>query len=453
MIQEVLQKINALTGMLNGLLPMKPDDQQRLNKKFRLEFNYNSNHLEGNTLTYGETELLLIFDKTTGNHDLREYEEMKAHDLAFELVKEWAADEERPLSEAGIKNLQQKLLVRPFWKEAETEDGRRTQKLITVGDYKKSSNHVRLRNGEVFCYASVEDTPMLMGELIQWYKEEEQKAELHPVVLSALLHYRFVRIHPFDDGNGRLARLLMNYVLIKCNLPPIIIRSADKRNYLFALNQADTGDLDAFVTYIADALIWSLDLTIKAGRRQSLDEPDDWKKKLHLLKKESGLADVVLIKRSSEGYQLALQNIIIPFLADWDAKTEKIEPLFQTRNCSITVNDEAAFFKNSSLMGALSKAMDSSSQFLLPFPLLQLRQLKLNVEFRGLRNDRNFTSFNGGQALVDFHDNFITISTLTDKLVTKLYSERLAGEEANELTNSLNNFFVNHLEEYIQRQL
>jgi Fic family protein len=78
-MQAILSKIDDLASKLKSLLPMKPEWQTKLDKKFRLAFNFNSNHMEGNTLTYGETELLLIFDQTKGEHTLREYEEMKAH--------------------------------------------------------------------------------------------------------------------------------------------------------------------------------------------------------------------------------------------------------------------------------------------------------------------------------------------------------------------------------------
>ena len=286
-----IENIGSLEQELKGLLPMLPEYQQRLDNKIRLEFNYNSNHIEGNTLTYGETELLLIFGKTTGNHDIREYDEMKAHDTAFELIKEWAADNERLMTEMALKNLHKILLVEPFWKEASTPDGQPTRRKIKVGDYKEQPNSVRLQTGEMFHYASSAETPILMGELIQWYRNEEEKKELHPVVLAALLHYRFVRIHPFDDGNGRISRLLMNYILLKHNLPPVIVKSADKRNYLFALNQADTGNIEAFINYIGEQLIWSLELCIKATKGEDLEEKGDVQKEIAILSKQLNSGD------------------------------------------------------------------------------------------------------------------------------------------------------------------
>ena len=96
-----------------------------------------------------------------------------------------------------------------------------------MGDYKKFPNSVRLANGEIFDYATPSETPSLMGELVDWVRSEENKRNLHPIELAAQLHYKFVRIHPFDDGNGRLSRLLMNYILLKNDLPPVIIRSDD----------------------------------------------------------------------------------------------------------------------------------------------------------------------------------------------------------------------------------
>lgn len=136
-MKNYLHQIQELTADLQKRLPMDPARQTALDKKIRLEFNFNSNHIEGNTLTYSETELLLIFDDTKGGHTMREYEEMKAHDLALQLIREWAEDKNTPLAEADIKNLNKIILVRPFWKEALTPDGQPTRRLIKVGDYKE----------------------------------------------------------------------------------------------------------------------------------------------------------------------------------------------------------------------------------------------------------------------------------------------------------------------------
>src|SRR5580692_5393338 len=101
------RKVWELAEVLRRLKPMSAENQERLEKKFRLEFNFNSNHLEGNTLTYTETELLLILGETASGkgHQIREYQEMKGHDVAYALVKGWAADKDHRLTEADIKDL------------------------------------------------------------------------------------------------------------------------------------------------------------------------------------------------------------------------------------------------------------------------------------------------------------------------------------------------------------
>jgi len=284
MMLNVLDTVDKLAEELKAMQPLKIEYQEKLDKKFRLEFNYNSNHLEGNTLTYGETELLLIFDETKGNHALREYEEMKAHDVAYKLIDEWVKAADEPLTEQKIKNLNEIILVRPYWKDAITADGQNTRRQIRVGDYKEFPNSVRLPNGEIFHYTSPIDTPIEMQELIDWYKSEE--GHIHTVTLAAMFHYKFVRIHPFDDGNGRISRLLVNYVLLKNGLPPLIIKSNDKKNYLSALHQADIGDYEPFINYIGEQLIWSLKVYIKAGKGENIEETDDIKKEIALLSKE-----------------------------------------------------------------------------------------------------------------------------------------------------------------------
>lgn len=88
-----------------------------------------------------------------------------------------------------------------------------------VGEYKSRPNSVLTATGEVFSYASPEETPAFMTSLVDWYNLEADKGILTPVELAALLHYRYIRIHPFEDGNGRIARLLVNFVLHRYGYP------------------------------------------------------------------------------------------------------------------------------------------------------------------------------------------------------------------------------------------
>lgn len=429
-MKELIHHIQRLNAELSSLLPMSVDNNERLQKKFLLEFNYNSNHIEGNTLTYGETELLLIFGKTAGQHDIREYEEMQAHDTAYKLITQWAADKERPLSEADIKNLNKTILVKSFWKEAITPEGQSTRRLIQPGAYKEQPNSVRLQNGEIFNYTSPADTPIQMGELIEWWRNEENKNELHPVVLAAALHYKFVRIHPFDDGNGRISRLLMNYVLLKNNLPPVIIKSSAKKEYLFALNQADAGNLDAFIEYIAEQLIWSLEISIKAAKGEVIDEMGDVDKQLHLLKKKLGEAesDTIKIKFEWSSYKDLFEQSIEPLCELWNKKLDKFETFFLNRFFSIRRNGykspslSISEFRNQLFDPAIiSKIVITNADY---------RELILSASFVGLRKIDNELKVNAGTVKFIFHQNAYEVEWEgSDERINKLYHQQLTGTE------------------------
>lgn len=296
-----IQLINKLKSELDELIPFSEENQKKLQKKIRLEFNYNSNHLEGNTLTYGQTQLLLFFDKSSGDVPISDIEEMKAHDVALSQIIEMAKDNERPLTELFIKELNKTILVKSFWKDAISPNGTPTRKKIEIGQYKTSPNSVQLKNGEIHEYASPEETPALIRDLLNWYQEKIDI--LHPVQLAAEFHYKFVCIHPFDDGNGRVSRLLMNYILLKHNYPMVIIKSEDKENYLTALQKADTGDLVSLIEYVEEQAIASLKLNIKAGKGEDIDELGDIEKQIEILKREK-LTQTKIFKTPKISYDL-----------------------------------------------------------------------------------------------------------------------------------------------------
>ena len=222
-----------------NIQPLSEKDRERLSRRFTVDFNYNSNHIEGNTLTYGQTEILLLFGKVIGEADVRDVQEMAASNVGLRMMTEEAALKDIPLTQNFIRTLHKTLLREDYTVYRNLPGGAQTSYVIHAGQYKTRPNSVITRYGDRFEYASPQETPGLMSDLVDWYNAAEQEGKLSPVELAALFHYRYIRIHPFEDGNGRIARLMVNYILIRHNYPMIVVRSREKSKYLEALHQSD----------------------------------------------------------------------------------------------------------------------------------------------------------------------------------------------------------------------
>lgn len=221
------------------MLPLSEKDRGRLSRRFTVDFNYNSNHIEGNTLTYGQTEILLLFGKVIGEADVRDVQEMTASNVGLKMMTEEADVKEMPLTQNFIRTLHKTLLREDYTVYRSLPGGMQTSYTVHAGQYKTRPNSVITRYGDRFEYASPEETAGLMTDLVDWYNAAEAEGKLSPVELAALFHYRFIRIHPFEDGNGRIARLMMNFILHRHSYPMIVVRSRRKSEYLEALHQTD----------------------------------------------------------------------------------------------------------------------------------------------------------------------------------------------------------------------
>ena len=221
------------------LQPLSEKDKDRLSRRFTVDFNYNSNHTEGNTLTYAQTEALLSLGKVIGEASVRDVQEMTASNVGLRMMTEEARLKEAPLTQNFIRTLHQTLLREDYTLYRNLPGGVLTSYVIHAGEYKTRPNSVITRYGDRFEYASPEETPSLMADLVDWYNKAEKEGKLSPVELAALFHYRYIRIHPFEDGNGRIARLMVNFILTRHDYPMIVVRSRKKSEYLEALHQAD----------------------------------------------------------------------------------------------------------------------------------------------------------------------------------------------------------------------
>lgn len=236
-------QIDDLKKLLDSYRPLPLDTVESLQKAFAVEMTYNSNAIEGNTLTLTETKVVVEDGITIGGKTVKEHLEALNHYEAIEYVESIVGTEE--ISEETIKNIHY-LVMKGIDKEF-------------AGKY-RMANVVISGSGHI--PPNYMQAPMDITSMLAWYNEA--KDYLHPVELAALFHFKFVYIHPFRDGNGYTARLLMNLILMQYGYPPAVIQAADRLRYIEALEKASTiGETRDFVSIVAGAVNSSLEKFIK----------------------------------------------------------------------------------------------------------------------------------------------------------------------------------------------
>ncbi|MHA6250370.1 Fic family protein [Oceanobacillus sp. CAU 1775] len=236
----MLDQIDFKKQQLDTKKPLPKYTEQSILEKIYLEWTYHSNAIEGNTLTINETKVVLE-GITIGGKTMREHLEVINHREAISYVEDIVKNEE-PFSERQIKNIH-RLILKGI-------DDR------YAGVY---------RDQQVFISGATHTPPSplkiqeQMDALMVWYNGAAQ--ELHPIVRGAMLHAIFVGIHPFIDGNGRTARLLLNSEFMKAGYPPIIIRVENRLAYYNALDKANASeDYGDFIELVSKEVEVSLDL-------------------------------------------------------------------------------------------------------------------------------------------------------------------------------------------------
>jgi Fic family protein len=234
----LLEVVDASKAKLDAARPLPPHTLASLREKLMLEWTYHSNAIEGNTLTLRETKVVLE-GITVGGKSLREHFEATNHRDAILYVEEIVAKQET-LSEWQIRNIHS-LVLKGI---DDGEPGRYRQENVAIaGASTTPPDFLHL--------------PAEMASLIAWHT---RATAIHPVERAAELHTRFVKIHPFVDGNGRTGRLLLNFELMKFDYPPAVIRKEDRLAYYDALDEACvTGDHSSITRLVAEAVQRTLD--------------------------------------------------------------------------------------------------------------------------------------------------------------------------------------------------
>jgi Fic family protein len=229
MKSDIFKEIESLQSEINSYRPIPPTLLKQLREYYKIGLTYSSNALEGNTLTESETKIVLEEGITIGGKPLKDHLEAIGHAEAYDFL--YSLTDSKTVQEKDIQQLHHLFYFRIDEKHA--------------GKYRSSKAVI---TGSKYPLPKPADLPLLMQELIP--RIDQLRKEHHPVKAAALAHKEFVFIHPFIDGNGRAARLLLNLILLQEGYNIVMIPPITRREYIDALEQAHTSD-EAFIHFIA----------------------------------------------------------------------------------------------------------------------------------------------------------------------------------------------------------
>lgn len=245
-LNERLEALTRAKGWLDECRPLPPEVTRELRQRFEVRLTHHSTAIEGNTLTQSETQIVLEKGVTIGGRSVLEHLEVIGHREAMDFILE-LADSTTPVNERTLREIHSLVMkgqgngnVGAF----------RTINVMAAGTEYRYPDHLQI--------------PQLMEEFIAWWNAPTDR---HPVLWASEAHLRFVTIHPFHDGNGRVGRLLLNLALLRSGYPIAVIPVGRRAEYIDSLATAQSGKgTDALDTLVTDAVESSLREVLEAAQ-------------------------------------------------------------------------------------------------------------------------------------------------------------------------------------------
>lgn len=253
-LNKLLDIIDSKKLILDKYRPLSPTQVKSLKTLFDVDFTFNSTAIEGNTLTLQETRIVLMDGITIGGKTTREHLEVINHKEAIDYIESIVHKKPQELSKNDLLNIHSIIL--------------RGIDTANAGKYRNVPVYIRQKNGEIYKFC---DPLFVKDEMDTFFNWLISAHNLHPVWFAAEVHTRFVTIHPYVDGNGRTARLLMNLSLLQSGYVPSIFKVAKRTEYLDAIEEwQNSANKEPLVKMIADSVNESLDLYIETIEKNVL---------------------------------------------------------------------------------------------------------------------------------------------------------------------------------------
>jgi Fic family protein len=433
---EKRKQIDLLQEKINAHGALSAEVKKKINYKFRLDWNYYSNSMEGNTLTKDETRSVMIGNLTIGGKPIKDVLEMNKHNEVISEIMKIGKGEAR-LSEGRIREIHKGIM--------HEED---ESKMKKIGTWKTEPNYILNYKGEKFQFALPAEVPARMHELLNRTNaaidsiEQNKNDAAHPVDIALKFHLEFVSIHPFYDGNGRTARILTNLLLIFLGYPPFWVKTNERNTYnqYIADIQGYGGKPDVFFDFAAEMILRSQQLIIDAIEGKNIEDEDDLDKELALLKASLKGEDVYKVAASSQNIADAIEDNIIPICRMIEKKCGELNDLFFDFDKKIYFG-----FKQeggSKKLGSKESEWDILIENWLHKQIRkenkQLSEFRFFYELKGLKKTDNANSFTAGIEIY-FHDYYYVANTREQRgrEIKIAYEKKLPNDEINDIAKPI----------------
>ena len=440
---EIKIKIDTIKDKIIQNGKLTKEQLNKINNKFRLEWNFNSNSMEGNTLTIEETRSVMVGNLDVRQKPIKDVLEMKGHDEVISEILKIGKGELR-LSERRIKDIHTGIM------HEESVDGKNK-----IGQWKQTPNEIINHKDEKYLFVAPELVADRMHDLLNRTNaaidavQSNNKNAPHPIDVASQFHLEYLEIHPFYDGNGRTARILTNLILIALGYTPFWISTKERSIYYNYISdiQGYGGDKEAFYQYVASLIERSEQLVLDVIDGKDIEDENDVEKELELLKRQLKAKDDKVVPKTNEVIKELYNNSYRKLFEQFIEKSKKFDEMFvekkyqssaegnRSYNTGIEYFDE--FFEN------LYEKKSNSTEDIYgeePTPK-KIDDLRLNISFNGFKHDGTNTFGQYTNVWIMFQQYYYIIndsnSQNDDFFLKKLYSEALTDEEIKVIVNKL----------------
>ena len=431
-LQSILLNINALKTALDDCHPISNDLLQKINYKFRLDWNYHSNKMEGGTLTFEETRSVMMAQLEIHGKPLRDVLEMRGHDEVIKNIQKLGRGDLQ-LTENRIKDIHKSIIF-------EADD--------LPGQYKNRDNYIYNYAGERFDFTPKEETAAALNTLTNWLenalkalKKAKNSSKRTIPDIAFEYHLRFLTIHPFLDGNGRTGRILLNLILISNGYPPVIIRTEEKEIYGKHIAHAQQYEQNTTPLYemLGNLLVRSLETCLKGAKGDNVFELEDWEKRLEVLNNASKETEIV---KSSETIEAVLNNTFLPFLTYADMKLSSFDKLFTQKSRTYTFGTvNLAIFEVADVREAIKNLHETNR-------VKALNQITICFDWSDFKKSQKVRNMSVNFTIT-FEEKTFFIQTLPafGRLpIEKRYDEQVSNFEFQNIVNKLGENLTSEIE-------